>query len=660
MKSEPEWNQLPGKTPTAIRTLVRRCLEKHLRRRLGHISEARILIEDVISGTVANQEETAGVGTKAFKRLAVPGLAALSVGLAVAVAVLALVHFRETVPARPVTRTVINLPPGDQFENLDLPVLAISPDGKQLAYIATRNNVRQIYLRPLDGFETRPIAGTEGANIPFFSPDGQWIGFYANGALKKILTSGGAALTLANLGTANYRGASWGSQGSVIFAALTVGPLQQVSEAGGVPQPLTHLEAGENTHRWPEFLPGGKALIFALGSNGSISSSRIEGYILGSKKQKTIVPSGTHPRYAPSGHLIYVQAGTLLAVPFDVQRLQATGTPVPVIEGVVQSPGSWDAQYAISNDGSLAYIPGGFQATQRKMVWVDRKGTEQAITAPPHAYRYPRISPEGQRVAVTVEEGEGNLWVYDFRRDTLTRLTFQGAVNLMGAWTPDGKRIAFGSSVNGSAQNIFWQEADGGGASERLETGEYTTTPNSFSPDGQSLAFTKTTTNGARDIWILHLSDHKTQPFLQTPADDGGPVFSPDGKWLLYMSEESGRAEIYVQPYPGPGGKWQISTDGGTEAAWNHNGREIFYRNRNKMMAVDVTLQPSFSAGKPHMLFEGQYVPTPGTFANYDVSPDGQRFLMLKQAEQAQAATQINVVLNWTEELKRRVPAGTK
>ena len=249
------------------------------------------------------------------------------------------------------------------------------------------------------------------------------------------------------------------------------------------------------------------------------------------------------------------------------------------------------------------------------------------------------------------------VWLHDLSQETLTRFTFEGNRNLNSVWTPDGKRIAFNSNKEGPPQRIFWQLADGSGGLERLTNGEYAQVPMSWSPDGQLLAFMENHPTTGYDIWVLRLADRKAQPFLRTPFNESVPRFSPDGRWLAYISNESGRYEVYVQPYPGPGGKWLISTEGGTEPAWNSNGRELFYRSGDKMMAVDIATQPSFTAGKPRVLFEGRYVPTPATSPNYDVSPDGQRFLMLKPSEQeASAPTQINVVLNWFEELKRRVP----
>jgi Tol biopolymer transport system component len=358
----------------------------------------------------------------------------------------------------------------------------------------------------------------------------------------------------------------------------------------------------------------------------------------------------------------------LMAVPFDPQRLTVTGASVSVVESVQQSTVSGAAQYGFSTTGSLIYVLGGLQSAQSKLVWVSRNGTEQPVAAPARAYVNPRLSPDGRRVAVGVTEQESQIWLYDLSRETLTRFTFEGSANNAPTWTPDGKRIAFQSNKEGPP-TLFWQLADGSGGLERLTTSEHNQVPMSWSTDGQLLAFIEINPATGYDIWVLRMGDpsassgqvRKAQPFLRSPFNESVPRFSPDRRWLAYVSDESGRWEIYVRPFPGPGSKWQISTEGGTEPAWNPNGRELFYRSGDKMMAVDIATQPGFTAGRPRMLFEGQYVPTPGTNSNYDISPDGQRFLMLKPRESpGSAPTQINVVLNWFEELKRRVPSRTK
>jgi Tol biopolymer transport system component len=579
-------------------------------------------------------------------------------------------------PPRPVSRVSIILPPGQQLAGLDHgPAVAFSPDGTHLAYVARQGGVQQIYLRAMDNLEARPIPGTEGAVNPFFSPDGQWLGFFAGNKLKKVHVTGGAALSLAD--AAVPLGASWGSQGMIAFAPMGAGVLRQVPDAGGAPQQLTRVGKGEATHRWPEFLPDGSAVLFAAGTTASSwRNAQVTVQSLGSGERRNLFQSATQPRYTPSGHLVYAQGGNLMAAPFDPQRLTATGAAVPVVEGVLQSPTIGAAQYSVSATGSLVYVSGGVQSAQSRLVWVSRNGAEQPLAAPARAYVLPRLSLDELRIAVSITDPEPQIWLYDLSRETLTRFTFAGNANYAPVWTPDGKRIAFQSNKEGPP-NLFWQLADGSGGLERLTTSRYLQGPQCWSPDGQLLAFIELNPATGVDIWMLRLGDpsassgqvpsagsgqgRKAEPFLRTRFDEAAPRFSPDGHWLAYMSNESGRFEIYVQSYPGPGGKWQISTEGGGEPAWNPNGRELFYRSGDKMMAVEITTQPSFAAGTPRMLFEGRYEPAPIPVANYDVSADGERFLMLKPTEQAQVAqTQMNVVLNWFEELKRRVPTGTK
>ena len=559
----------------------------------------------------------------------------------------------------PVSRMVIMLPPGQRLAGLDQPAVALSPDGALVAYVAIQGATQQIYLRAMDSLDARPIPGTEAATSPFFSPDGQWLGFFAGNRLKKVSVSGGEVLTLGD--AAFPGGASWGRGGMIAFAPAWSSVLRQVSDAGGTPQPLTRFEKREFSHRWPEFLPGGKAVLFAAAqASFDWTNAQVAVQANGTGERRNLIQGATHPRYAPSGHLLYAQGGGLMAVPFDPLRLEVMGAAVPVVEGVLQSRNTGAAQYSFSDNGSLVYVTGGVQEDRRRLVWVSRNGAEQPVAAPARAYMFPRLSPDARRVAVVIAEQGVQVWLHDLSRETLTRFTFEGNRNLNSAWTPDGKRIAFLSNKEGP-QNIFWQLADGSGGLERLTNGEYAQVPMSWSPDGQLLAFMENNPTTGYDIWVLRLADRKAQPFLRTPFNESVPRFSPDGRWLAYISNESSRYEVYAQPYPGPGGKWQISTEGGTEPTWNSNGRELFYRSGDKMMAVDIATQPSFAAGKPRVLFEGRYVPTPATSPNYDVSPDGQRFLMLKPNEQeASAPTQINVVLNWFEELKRRVPTEKK
>ena len=657
----PPISSLQPMTPPALERAVKKCLAKEPDDRWHAAKDLCDELKWIGGGSLqpapAPIAQEKGVRTFGRRELILSSGASL---LGAAVAGIALWNLKPSPLAQPVIRTVISLPPGQQLAGLESgSAVALSLDGTRLVYVALQGSTQQIYLRAMDSMEPKSIPGTEGATEPFFSPDGQWVGFFAGGKLKKVSVRGGAALTL---GAAAFpRGASWTSQGTIIFAPSGDTVIQQVTDAGSPLQPITRLVKGDVNQRWPEFLPGGKAVLFVAGGTASNSASgHIAAQSVETGQRLDLTQGGTYPKYAPSGHLIYVESGSLMALPFDPRQLAVTGAAVPVVEGVLQSPTNGGAQYSFSSTGSLVYVAGGIQSAQRKIVWVSRNGAEQPLAAPAHAYRAPRLSPDGRRVAVSIEAQETQIWQYDLSRETLTRFTFGGGADLNAIWTPDGKRLAFQSSRDGEF-NIFWQMADGSGGLERLTNNEHTSAAHSWSPDGQLLAFIEMNPTTGIDIMVLRLSDRKVQPFLQTRFNEGAPRFSPDGRWLAYISDESGRFEVYVQPYPGPGGKWQISTDGGTEPVWNRNGRELFYRNGDKMMAAEIIAQPSFSAGAPRMLFEGQYIPSPTTSQNYDVAPDGQRFLMVKAVEQAQVApTQINVVLNWFEELKQKVPTGKK
>jgi Tol biopolymer transport system component len=662
-REPPPMSSLQPMTPPSLDHVVKKCLAKEPEKRWQAASDVcdelkwisasgsqirlGLDVGEKSTGALGRRELIIGVGTL------------LSGGVIAGIAVWNLKPAPSATP-KPVSRYTITLPPGQQLAGLENgPAVAFSPDGTRLAYVARRGGAQQLYIRVMDSLEAASVPGTEGAVCPFFSPDGLWVGFFASGALKKVSVSGGAAVAL---GVASVPGgADWGSQGVIAFAPTQIGSLQEVSDAGGTPQSLTHFETGDTTHRWPEFLPGGKAVLFAAASNAiNFGGAQIAAQSVGSAERRNLIQGGMNPRCALSGHLVFTQGGSLMAVPFDAQRLAVSGTAVPVVENVMQSPVSGAAQYSNSATGSLAYIPGGVQSAQLRLVWVNRNGAEHPLAVPPRSYMLPRLSPDGRRVAVAITEQETHIWLYDFAREAWTRLTFEGEANSVPVWTPDGKRIAFNSSKVGPL-NIYWQLSDGSGGLERLTTSQYLHSPESWSPDGQLLAFFEVNPATQRDIWVLRMSDRKAQPFLRTRFDEAVPQFSPDGRWLAYISNETGRHEIYVQSYPGPGGKWQISTEGGTEPVWNPDGRELFYRNGDKMMAVDIVTQPGFAAGAPRMLFQGRYVPAPFPASNYDVSRDGQRFLMLKRVEQEQAApTQINVVLNWFEELKQKVPIGKK
>ncbi|MBZ5620760.1 MAG: protein kinase [Acidobacteriia bacterium] len=592
------------------------------------------------------------IATRANRRVWI-GAAAASLLMA-AIAALAVWKLRPAPPA-PVIRTVIALGADEQFGNLNGTVMAISPDGSNVVYVASRGGgPTRLVLRPLDALKAEPIAGTEGAASPFFSPDGRWIGFIANGKLKKLPVGGGTAVEVCDVGSSGgsaFPGATWSPHNTIVFHGTN--SMREVPDTGGTSQQIG-VNLRTRYLRWPEFTRDGSAIVFASGTNpfSFANKSSIAVAVFGSTATaKELMQGGTAPRLTPSGDLIYALNGTLMAVPFDSKRLELAGSPSRVLEGVQESS-SGAAQYAFSASGTLVYVPGEMRGFAMRLVFVDRQGTEHLLPAAAHGYYFPRLSPDGQRIAVTVAEVSSAIYIYDIARDALFRLT-SGLTDSSAIWSPNGRGIAFNSSRMGPP-NLFWQPADGSGNAERLTHSEFLNVAGSWSPDGRTVAYFEIAPETGNDIWTVGVGDRKAEVFLKTPSNETAPRFSPDGKWIAYSSDESGRWEVYVRPYPGPGPKYPISTEGGTEPAWNSSGHELFYRIGNRMMAVDVLLTPGFSAGKPKILFEGPWLPSPMTGADYDVSSDGKRFLMLKAAEPESGPRQIVVVQNWFEVLKRR------
>ena len=573
---DPSFDPLPANTPAAIRSLLRRCLERNLKRRLQHVGEARIIIEDVLSGAV-NAEPTA-VPTP-IGRLAFPGwavAAAVLAGAALAGGGVLLVT-RPTPAVAPVVRTEIATS-GASALSVDGNVrdVAISPDGSHIVY---RGNGR-ILVRGLDQIEPTALTGLGAPRGVFFSPDGQWIGFSdANTALKKVAITGGPAVTICSFDSAP-RGATWGPDGTIVFAtSSTTTGLFRVSEGGGQPTVLTkpNRERGETDHLWPEFLPGGQAVPSTITTSGGIDNSQIAVLDLRTGAQKIVVRGGSHAHYVESGHLVYAAASTLRAVRFDLKRLETAGTPVPVVPQVVTTPAG-GADFDVARNGTLVYLAGGPQAvTARSLVWLDRQGHEEAIKAPSRAYAYTRLAPDGTRIALDIRDQENDIWVWDLARETLTRLTFDPTIDRYPVWTPDSRRVIFASDRAGPG-NLYWQAADNTGTVERLTQSANVQYATSISPDGTRLVFEEARPN--RDIMALTLDkDRHAEPLVQSQMyDEQNGEVSPDGRWLAYESNESGRFEIYVRPFPDVNsGRWQVSTMGGTQPLWAHNGQELFY-----------------------------------------------------------------------------------
>ncbi len=658
----PSMASLQPMTPPALDRVVKKCLAKEPEKRWQAASDVCDELKWIAEGgSQAGLAPTAAVkGMRPSGGLGIiAGACALL--LVAVIASLAAWNRKSSAPPQPVGRYVITLPATQELavsNGSPAHMLAISPDGKYIAYNATQNGAAGLYLRSSDNLEPRLVSSPEDASVaaPFFSPDGHWLGYVSSeGKIKKVSVDGGQPIVVCDVDTRDTDGVTWGSRGNIIFGRYADG-LWQVPESGGAPKQLTSPASGPLNQFWPTFLPGSNAVLFTA-DNGT--SPQIAVLSLDTGKVRNLI-GGTNPTYSPSGHLLFTQAGALMAVPFDLQRLEIAGNPVPVVDGLLvhgsSNSVSSSTDYSLSSNGTLVYVPGSSRNAPVHLEWVTRDGAELPLPAAPHVYVLPKISPDGKRIAIGITEKDAQLYIYDIARDTLNRFTFQGSNNLVPLWTPDGKRIAYISNSTGP-RNIFWQFADGTGGLDRLNTSPQLSIPGSWSPDGKVLAYSIIDPHMGYDIWTLTPSDHKTQIFLQTKFNESAPQFSPDGRWLAYTSDESGRYEIYLVPYPGPGGKWQISSDGGREPLWNRNGRELFFRNGNKMMAAPINTQQGFSAGTPKMLFQGQYVTLANSTPNYDVTADGQKFLMLKSTVQP---TQINVVVNWVEELKQKVPAGKK
>ena len=593
-----------------------------------------------------------------WRRLAFVGAPALLIGAGVAVAFTWLAM--RAAPPRVARFSITSSGAAALTVGTDL---ALTPDGTHLVYVG--NGGTQLFVRALDALE--PVAIVSGGTPRglFVSPDGQWVGFVDGvTALKKVAITGGPPITVARIDGSGPRGATWAPDDTIIFATTSPATgLQRVSAAGGTPEVLTRPDhaRGEADHLWPEILPGGRAILFTIAAQaGGLDAARIAVRDLRTGTQYILVRGGSDAHYVASGHLVYTVAGTLRAVRFDLNRLETGGTTVPVVPRLVMTD-SGAGDFAVATDGTLVYVdaPGGLAGAARTLVWVDRAGHEEPIAAPPRGYLYPQLSPDGTRVALDIRDQENDLWSWDLRRATLTRLTSEPGLDSNPVWTPDGRRIIFNSDRAGGQLNLWWQAADGTGAAERLTTSSNPQFPTGIAPDGTAVIFDEETPTMGRDLLRLALDgSRRVTPLLQTKFDERNGMVSPDGRWLAYASDSSGRPEIYVRPFPNAGGQWQASTGGGRTPLWARNGKELFY------VAPDGALMrvpgeasgATWNAGTPTKLLEGRYFTPGGAGRPYDVSPDGQRFLMIKAAGADATAASIIVVQHWQEELKRLVP----
>ena len=646
VKNEPEWNALPLETPAAVRSVLRRCLKKDPAERLHDVADARIEIGEAHAEPAAFAD-----GIPARRRLSPFGhvvpwtLAALAI---VALTVTQFVPRRAASPTPRVARLELNMPAGVEASVTNTPNMAISPDGTRVAFVGGVGGLRRLYLRRFDEFEAAPLRGTETVNVCVFSPDGSALAFItSNRVLKKVSLADGLVTTVNGDAESIGGGVAWGPDDRITFGRG--GALWQVPAVGGPARQLTTLDRVKNEllHDHSSIVAGGSAILFTSVIGDDRTTTHIEAVSLATGRRVGVVDKGSNPIYMPSGHLIFFRDGALLAAPFDVDKLQVTGPTVAVLENISLDQ-LGNPMLAVSSAGSLAYIPSA-NATKR-LVWVSRQGVEEQITDTSRRYQNPRIAPDQHRIVVEIAGGD--LWIQDATRATFTRLTSGDTIgNSFSVWTPDARRIVFHTLTG-----LRWIDADGSGGSHGIPGTSVSDIPSSISPDGRTLAFVRPLAETGGDIYTLSLQgDPQPRPLVRTSGYDGGGQFSPDGRWMAYVTNESGQFEVYVRPYPGPDRKVLVSTRGGTHPKWNKNGKELFYRDGNKMMVVDVTTAaPGLTLSQPRVLFEQRYsFGNAQTIPNYDVSPDGQRFVMVKDDS---SSDRLNIVLNWTEELKRLAP----
>jgi eukaryotic-like serine/threonine-protein kinase len=635
---EPDWGRLPGTTPVGVPRLLRRCLEKDPKQRRRDIGDARLELQDT-----GDREP---VGTSPSRRvspsvLAAAGIATLLSGFVAGAGWWSIARPEAVVAPRGVVRFSVALAPEEVFPlDTGLPnAIAISPDGEQIVYATRSGAGDRLHLRRRDDLTSIPLAGTEGAIGPFFSPDGRSIGFASGGALKIMPVGGGTPQSLAPV--ANFSGGSWGPDDTIVYTLDWASPLFAVSARGSEPRPLTTLnrDAGEHGHRDVQVLPDGTSALMSLVA--SEAGRTVEVVDLATGRRQSLVP-GHNPFYLASGHLAFAREDALFVAPFDLREHRLTGPPVQVLVGVQAAP--LTANLAVSPDGTLAYVPSG-AIRPRRLVRVDRDGRSRPLFDETRAFAHPRVSPDGRRVVV---QASGEFVVYDLAGGTRTRLHARGSRPI---WMPDGRSITFQSQGR-----LYSAPIDESAAPALVPTQEGVF-PLAWSRDGRVLIYSHPVPKTSRDVWTLPAGGTPT-PFLTTVRDERAAMFSPDGLWVVYAEKEIGREEVvYVQPYPGPGGRVVISRGGGIEPVWSPTGREIFYRSVDgrRMFAVEVQTEPSISVGAPRVLFEGPYPLGSSFWSDYDVWPDGNEFLMVAADDVGQP--ELHVVVNWIAEVRRRLAA---
>jgi serine/threonine-protein kinase len=669
IEREPDWSRLPATLSPALRTYIRRCLEKDPGQRVQSIGDVRLALEGAFDADLPHTAPPAvAIG---WRRLAFVGVAAIIAGAAITGS-LTYVAMRQP-PSRVSRLQVVSTGSSEVSVGYNDLWLAITPDGSRLAY--TGNVGTQIFVRALDSLS--PVAVYTGRPLALFtSPDGQWIGFReGTGIVKRVPISGGPAVTLATVDAGSPAGATWAPDGSIILAGENVAiGLQRVSVPGGQVETLTRPDSanGEADHLWPEMLPDGRSVLFTITAlTGDLAAAQVAILDLQTGKRQVLLRGGSHAHYVAGGPgssksfgrdggvLVYGQAGTLQAVAFDPVRREVRGTPVTVAADVVTSSRG-GIHFVAARDDTVAYLSGSAAGTPRTLVWVDRLGRETPVGTTPRPYFLPALSPDGTRISVFANDQDADLWLWDLRRSTFTRFTSAPGRDVLQVWTPDSRRVIF-SSEQAGGRNLYWQAADGTSAAERLLESVTTKYPMAVTPNGRQLIFTEETAETDTDLMAIELDEtHRVTPVLKSRFAERNGAISPDGKWLAYEADDSSRFEIYVRPYPDVNaGLWKVSTDGGTKPLWTKDTQELIYVSLSgALMRVGWLRGASWSATNPSIVVKEGYSTNPTWWGrSYDVSADGKQFLMIKEgASGATPPANLIVVQHWGEELKRLVP----
>jgi eukaryotic-like serine/threonine-protein kinase len=662
LRAEPDWSALPPDTPEQVRRVLRRCLQKDSRKRLHDIADARIELEEAASAPQVRETATVVAARPGRGPALLWALGGALIGI-VGVYSAGRLFGRPVPTVSTPVRAVLPLPPDTRLDFAQRPAIAVSPAGRTVVFRAIEGGVARLYRRDLGGSEAKPIAGTEGGFAPFFSPDGEWLGFFTSTELKKVPLAGGSPIRL-SLMTPVTAGGAWDSDGTIVFTLTVNGPLSRISEAGGKIQPVSSLDdsRGEHSHLWPQILPEGRGILvtMVLGHDfQDFDNSQI--VVLDPKSgRRTVVLEGSpFARYA-AGQIFFVRGTSMFRAPFDLSRLAVTGRPVPVAERVTIDAGNGVASFAITTDGSFVYADGPPVADRRSVVLqLDRQGVEKPLSLPAAGYENPRLSPDGRTLALGKCDGEScKIVLYDPERKLLTPFTSEPGRFFSPVWSPDGRQLAYSGFAVG-APTLYVKNADGSGPARRLtnaptETREAAEFPNSWSPDGRTIAYVvvQRLTGGqpARDVWLISPDDKRPgRRWLETPYAESAAAFSPDGRWLAYVSDESGRKEVYVRPLSSSGGRIKVSSEGGVEPVWTRGGRELFYRNGNQFLSVDIQSGSGLTAGTPHVLFAGDFSSGGREDApfEYDVSRDGNVIYATRRVAAPEPERRLAIVTNW-------------